>query len=88
MDQVDGFQCECQDGFSGDHCQCSGLEVDLNMTMSDDDNMTCVDINSTLSWTIPPDFLPDYDDQERSTIHRQETELSLSALALLFYPWM
>ena len=52
MDEVDGFQCQCKDGFSGDQCECSGAEEDLS----------CLDVNTTLSWTIPPDYLPDMDD--------------------------
>ena len=66
MDDVDGFECQCQDGFSGDHCQCSGGQddtEDIEDEYQDMSNMTCIDVNTTLSWTIPPDYLPDlYDD--------------------------
>ena len=51
MDDVDGFECQCEEGYSGDHCQCS---------VAEDYEEVCVDVNSTLSWTIPPDYLPDY----------------------------
>ena len=66
VDDVDGFECQCQDGFSGDHCQCSGGQddtEDVEDEYQDMSNLTCIDVNTTLSWTIPPDYLPDlYDD--------------------------
>ena len=56
MDDVDGFGCQCEEGYSGDHCQCSAPEADSEY------EEVCVDVNTTLSWTIPPDYLPDYTD--------------------------
>ena len=62
VDEVDGFECQCGDGFTGNHCQCSGAE----------EEMTCLDVNSTLSWTIPPDYLPDDDESNAETPTTEE----------------
>ena len=68
---MDGFQCQCQDGFSGDHCHCtadnsSSLETDL----------TCLDMNSSLSWTIPPSLIEKEEDI-LSTVHVAEVAVTV-----------
>ena len=45
--QVDGFQCECEAGYSGDQCQCSGGTPDYDDL---DTNVTCVDVNTRQTW--------------------------------------
>ena len=56
MDEVDDFICACQEGYSGTFCECQ--EGD-NSTLADDQ---CVDINTTLSWTLPPDLMIDMEE--------------------------
>ena len=76
MDDVDGFECQCEEGYSGDHCQCS---------VAEDYEEVCVDVNTTLSWTIPPDYLPDYTDlgdmetttQGEEVIHVADVEVTV-----------
>ena len=80
VDDVDGFECQCQPGYSGDHCQCSEPEAD-----SEYEEAVCVDVNNTLSWTIPPDYLPDYTDlgdmetttQGEEVIHVADVEVTV-----------
>ena len=56
QDEVDDFICSCQEGYSGTYCECQ--EGD-NSTLTDDQ---CVDINTTLSWTLPPDLMIDMEE--------------------------
>ena len=80
MDDVDGFECRCEEGYTGDHCQCAVLEADSEY------EEVCVDVNTTLSWTIPPDYLPDYTDTgdletttqgEQEVIHVADVEVTV-----------
>ena len=57
QDEVDDFICACQEGYSGTFCECR--EGD-NSTLTDDQQ--CVDINTTLSWTLPPDLMIDMEE--------------------------
>ena len=54
---MDDFICACQEGYSGTFCECR--EGD-NSTLTDDQQ--CVDINTTLSWTLPPDLMIDMEE--------------------------
>ena len=47
---MDGFQCECEAGYSGDQCQCSGGPDYDDL----DTNVTCVDVNTrqTCEWCM------------------------------------
>ena len=56
QDEVDDFICACQEGYSGTYCEC---QMGDNSTLTDDQ---CVDINTTLSWTLPPDLMIDMEE--------------------------
>ena len=61
VDDVDGFQCQCQPDFSGEHCHCSAsLETNTSM----ETNVTCLDISTSLSWTIPPSYQEEDQDDD------------------------
>ena len=58
QDDVDDFECSCDVGFSGTYCECR-----------DEEEQDCIDVNSTLSWTLPPDFIHmDYDDMTDTSL--------------------
>ena len=70
VDDVDGFQCECQPDFSGEHCHCFTSQ-DTNTSM--ETNLTCLDISTSLSWTIPPSYQEEGEEEEEehlfSSVH-------------------
>ena len=82
MDDVDGFHCQCQPDFSGDHCHCSA-SLDTNETSPDtntsmESNVTCLDISTSLSWTIPPSYQEDEEDDDLfSSIHQAEVSVTV-----------
>ena len=65
VDDVDGFQCQCQPGFSGEHCHCSSGSLETNTSM--ETNLTCLDISTSLSWTIPPSYQEEDQDEDLSS---------------------
>ena len=56
QDDVDDFVCACQEGYSGTYCECQDGD---NSTLTEDQ---CIDINTTLSWTLPPDLMIDMEE--------------------------
>ena len=78
VDDVDGFQCQCQPDFSGDHCHCSASldtnETSLDTNTSMESNVTCLDISTSLSWTIPPSYQEDEEDEK---VHLAEASVTV-----------
>lgn len=46
MDGVDQYQCSCPGGYFGQNCECPPEAVD--------DPSQCIDVNSSVSWDLPP----------------------------------
>ena len=54
---------------SGDHCHCSA-DLSADNSSSLDTNITCLDISTSLSWTVPPSYQEEEQEEELlSTIH-------------------
>ena len=58
QDDVDDFLCSCTEDYFGTYCECMGEEDDSNSTME------CADLNTTLSWTLPPYLLIDIEEED------------------------
>ena len=48
-DGVDSFSCVCEDGFSGEYCECTDAPEEGG-------DVTCLNVTAQVSYTLPPNF--------------------------------